>query len=117
MTNSCRCRPSESIHGAGAYLVDVLEFLKHRAIEPIDDCVEGQHVKIDNARTLAMWPDRVRLETPGPSPARMILVRPDGYVAWATDEQEPDKREAALRRALTPVVRSPGRSATAQGRS
>lgn len=52
MTDSCQCRPCESIHGAGAYLVDVLEFLKHRAIEPIDDCVDGQHVTIDNARDL-----------------------------------------------------------------
>jgi Tc toxin complex TcA C-terminal TcB-binding domain/Neuraminidase-like domain len=52
MTDSCQCRPCESIHGAGAYLVDVLEFLKQRAIEPIDDCVEGRHVRIDNARDL-----------------------------------------------------------------
>jgi hypothetical protein len=66
---------------------------------------------------LAMWPDRVRLETPGPSPARMILVRPDGYVAWATDEQEPDKREAALRRALTQWCALPADQAAAQGRS
>jgi len=66
---------------------------------------------------LAMWPDRVRLETPGPSPAGMILVRPDGYVAWATDEQEPDMREAALRRALTQWCGLPADQATARGRS
>jgi 2-polyprenyl-6-methoxyphenol hydroxylase-like FAD-dependent oxidoreductase len=66
---------------------------------------------------LAMWPDRVRLETPGPSPARMILVRPDGYVAWATDEQEPGKREAALRHALARWCGLPADRAAAQGRS
>ena len=65
---------------------------------------------------LAMWPDRVRLETPGPSPAGMILVCPDGYVAWATDEQEPDMREAALRRALTQWCGLPADRAAAQGR-
>jgi hypothetical protein len=66
---------------------------------------------------LATWPDRVRLETPGPSPARMILVRPDGYVAWATDEQEPDKRDAALRRALTQWCGAPAGQAAAYGRT
>ncbi len=66
---------------------------------------------------LTMWPDRVRLETPGPSPARMILVRPDGYVAWATDEQEPGSRDAALRRALTQWCGAPAGRAAAHGRS
>jgi len=28
------------------------------------------------------------------------LVRPDGYVAWATDEIAPASRDAALRKAL-----------------
>jgi hypothetical protein len=31
----------------------------------------------------------------------MVLVRPDGYVAWATDETSPASRDAALRTALT----------------
>ena len=31
----------------------------------------------------------------------MMLVRPDGYVAWATDETAPASRDAALRTALT----------------
>jgi Aromatic-ring hydroxylase, C-terminal len=29
------------------------------------------------------------------------LVRPDGYVAWATDETAPASRDAALHAALT----------------
>ncbi|NHZ91035.1 hypothetical protein F2P45_18715 [Massilia sp. CCM 8733] len=32
--DACECKPSESIIGPGAYLVDILEFLRHRAIEP-----------------------------------------------------------------------------------
>jgi hypothetical protein len=31
----------------------------------------------------------------------MVLVRPDGYVAWATDETAPASRDAALRTALS----------------
>jgi hypothetical protein len=30
-----------------------------------------------------------------------VLVRPDGYVAWATDETAPASRDEALRTALT----------------
>jgi hypothetical protein len=30
-----------------------------------------------------------------------MLVRPDGYVAWATDESAPASRDAALRTALS----------------
>jgi hypothetical protein len=31
----------------------------------------------------------------------MVLVRPDGYVAWATDETAPPSRDAELHTALT----------------
>jgi hypothetical protein len=34
--DACECKASESIHGPGAYLVDTLEFLRHRAIEPVE---------------------------------------------------------------------------------
>ncbi|MDA9478892.1 hypothetical protein XI03_31270 [Bradyrhizobium sp. CCBAU 65884] len=52
LADSCECRPCESIHGAGAYLTDVLEFLKHRAIVPVKGCLEGHHTTITNARDL-----------------------------------------------------------------
>ena len=66
---------------------------------------------------LAMWPGRVRLEIPGPTPARMILVRPDGYVAWATDEPDPAARDAALRGALTRWCGAPAGQEAAYERS
>jgi 2-polyprenyl-6-methoxyphenol hydroxylase-like FAD-dependent oxidoreductase len=65
---------------------------------------------------LAMWPGRVQLEAPGPTPARTILVRPDGYVAWASDEQDPARRDAALRRALTRWCGAAAGQAAAHGR-
>ena len=56
------------------------------------------------------WPDRVDSATPADAidPATLadatlpiVLVRPDGYVAWATDDTAPASRDAALRTALT----------------
>jgi 2-polyprenyl-6-methoxyphenol hydroxylase-like FAD-dependent oxidoreductase len=46
------------------------------------------------------WTDRVDSATPADASLPMMLVRPDGYVAWATDETAPASRDAALRRAL-----------------
>ncbi len=31
----------------------------------------------------------------------LILVRPDGYIAWASGEADPDRRDASIREALT----------------
>jgi hypothetical protein len=47
------------------------------------------------------WAGRVDSATPADETLPMMLVRPDGYVAWATDEKVTVSREAALRRALT----------------
>jgi hypothetical protein len=47
------------------------------------------------------WSGRVDLATPADATLPMVLVRPDGYVAWATDETAPASRDAALRTALT----------------
>ena len=47
------------------------------------------------------WTGRVDLATPADATLPMVLVRPDGYVAWATDETAPASRDAALRKALT----------------
>jgi hypothetical protein len=47
------------------------------------------------------WTGRVDLATPADAKLPMVLVRPDGYVAWATDETAPASRDAALRTALS----------------
>jgi len=47
------------------------------------------------------WAGRVDSATPADATLPMVLVRPDGYVAWATDETAPASRDEALRTALT----------------
>jgi hypothetical protein len=38
--------------------------------------------------------DAARVETAGAPPAAAVLVRPDGYVCWASDGDERGLREA-----------------------
>ncbi len=47
------------------------------------------------------WHDRVRVEHPARPTGTTVLVRPDGYVAWATDQTEPAELATAVRAALT----------------
>src|ERR671916_1162205 len=47
------------------------------------------------------WTARVDSAPPADATLPMVLVRPDGYVAWATDETAPASRDEALRTALT----------------
>ena len=47
------------------------------------------------------WTGRVDSATPADATLPIVLVRPDGYVAWATDETAPASRDEALRTALT----------------
>jgi hypothetical protein len=54
------------------------------------------------------WTGRVDPATPADATLLMVLVRPDGYVAWATDETAPASRDAALRKALTRWCGQPG---------
>ena len=56
----------------------------------------GAHASIERR-----WTDRVDSATPADASLPMMLVRPDGYVAWATDESAPASRDAALRTALS----------------
>jgi 2-polyprenyl-6-methoxyphenol hydroxylase-like FAD-dependent oxidoreductase len=47
------------------------------------------------------WADRIRLAERTRQHPRLILVRPDGYIAWASDEPGADQRDRQLRAALT----------------
>ncbi|MEU9872944.1 MULTISPECIES: FAD-dependent monooxygenase [Actinomadura] len=46
------------------------------------------------------WAGRVHCAVAGGATRTTALVRPDGYIAWATDETAPDRRAAAIRDAL-----------------
>jgi hypothetical protein len=52
------------------------------------------------ADTAGEWGDRVLVARPADSDGTTVLVRPDGYVAWATAETDPARRAAAVRAAL-----------------
>jgi 2-polyprenyl-6-methoxyphenol hydroxylase-like FAD-dependent oxidoreductase len=60
----------------------------------------GRFVLLGTA-TVNGWQDRVSAAAPAAATATTTLVRPDGYVAWATDEAEPARRTTALHAALT----------------
>jgi hypothetical protein len=51
----------------------------------------------------------------------VVLVRPDAYIAWATDEPHPERRAIAIRNALThwcgTPAGTPAASHPAAGRS
>jgi 2-polyprenyl-6-methoxyphenol hydroxylase-like FAD-dependent oxidoreductase len=53
------------------------------------------------AAIVRRWTGRVDPATPADATLPMVLVRPDGYVAWVTNETAPASRDAALRTALT----------------
>ncbi|WUI03785.1 FAD-dependent monooxygenase [Spirillospora sp. NBC_00431] len=46
------------------------------------------------------WTGRVHCALAGRATRTTALVRPDGYIAWATDETAPDRRASAIRDAL-----------------
>jgi 2-polyprenyl-6-methoxyphenol hydroxylase-like FAD-dependent oxidoreductase len=47
------------------------------------------------------WADRVDLAVAGGPTRTVVLVRPDGYIAWADDDTDPSGRASAIRRALS----------------
>jgi 2-polyprenyl-6-methoxyphenol hydroxylase-like FAD-dependent oxidoreductase len=55
----------------------------------------------DIAAVTAVWGSRVRVATPIKGSTPITLVRPDGYVAWASDETRAPQRDDAVRAALT----------------
>ncbi|HEY3483007.1 MAG TPA: FAD-dependent oxidoreductase, partial [Streptomyces sp.] len=60
------------------------------------------------ARAAADRSDRVVTASPGAAAPAAVLIRPDGYVAWASDRPDP----AAARRALAEWVGPAGRLRT-----
>jgi hypothetical protein len=47
------------------------------------------------------WADRVEFAALAGPTRTVVLVRPDAYIAWATDEPYPERRAIAIRNALT----------------
>ncbi|HXR70901.1 FAD-dependent monooxygenase [Actinocrinis sp.] len=55
----------------------------------------------DDARIVDGWKDDVTYAVSAEAQHALQLVRPDGYVAWASDEADPAARASAVRKALT----------------
>jgi hypothetical protein len=53
------------------------------------------------------WAGRVEEATGADGSATLTLVRPDGYVAWACDETDPERRTAATQAALADAFGTP----------
>jgi hypothetical protein len=72
---------------------------------------EGKFVLLaaaDQAGESAAWAERIEVAARTREHPRLILVRPDGYIAWASDEADPDRRDDGLRRALNRYCGAPG---------
>ncbi|HEU5357035.1 MAG TPA: FAD-dependent oxidoreductase [Actinocrinis sp.] len=55
----------------------------------------------DDAQLAESWKDDVTYAARAEAEHALLLVRPDGYVAWASDEADPVARASAARKALT----------------
>jgi 2-polyprenyl-6-methoxyphenol hydroxylase-like FAD-dependent oxidoreductase len=71
----------------------------------------------EDASTAAAWAGRIEVAARRREHPRLILVRPDGYIAWASDEADPARRDASLREALTRWCGAPADLAVAQRRT
>jgi hypothetical protein len=60
----------------------------------------GRFVLVTGDGRPAGWSDRLDVVAPADPAATTMLVRPDGYVAWAADAPDPSGRDAALHRWL-----------------
>jgi len=54
----------------------------------------------ETATAAEPWATRLRYATPAGPDTPAMLVRPDGYIAWANDETDPKRRDAAIWHAL-----------------
>jgi hypothetical protein len=70
----------------------------------------------DASTAAAAWADRIEVAARRREHPQLILVRPDGYIAWASDEADPARRDASLREALTRWCGAPADLAVAQRR-
>jgi hypothetical protein len=63
------------------------------------------------------WTGRIDPATPADVTLPIVLVRPDGYVAWATDDTAPASQDAELRTALTRWCGHPASDDTGSSRA
>ncbi|HEX6498765.1 MAG TPA: FAD-dependent monooxygenase [Micromonosporaceae bacterium] len=64
---------------------------------------EGTFVLLAPAEAASVgeaWKGRLTVATPAEAGTPTMLVRPDGYIAWATDDTDPDRLPDAIRRVL-----------------
>jgi hypothetical protein len=61
----------------------------------------------DPAATVDGWDGRVDLATTRSGSGTVTLVRPDGYIAWASDETDAARRAEAVRGALAEACGAP----------
>ncbi|HEY0538207.1 MAG TPA: FAD-dependent monooxygenase [Actinoallomurus sp.] len=72
----------------------------YRALQPgrfllvMPPCTDGA------TTSAAGWDDRVDLATAGGPTRSVVLIRPDGYIAWAAEDSGPATRPAEIRTAL-----------------
>jgi 2-polyprenyl-6-methoxyphenol hydroxylase-like FAD-dependent oxidoreductase len=60
------------------------------------------------------WADRVECAALAGPTRTAVLVRPDAYIAWATNEPDPERRATAIRWALTDCCGTPTASTMSQ---
>jgi 2-polyprenyl-6-methoxyphenol hydroxylase-like FAD-dependent oxidoreductase len=66
----------------------------------------------DPAASVGGWEGRVEEAAVRGGSGTVMLVRPDGYVAWASDETDPERRAAAVRAALADACGAPAARTT-----